>query len=263
MSDHQPQGLHLMAKPVGPICNLDCDYCFYLEKERLHPAGNRFRMSDEVLRAYVQRYIAAQRSPVVEFTWQGGEPTLLGLEFFQRALDYQREFAGGKRIRNTLQTNGTLLDESWCAFLAREGFTVGISLDGPRQLHDRHRPDKRGRSSFDAVMRGLRLLQHHAVPYNVLVTVTREATEQPLALYRFLKEAGVRHIQFNPVVERAPTQPDAARGQQFATPPELRLRDIQATTAAVTAQSVEAEPMAIFSWPSSTNGCARTSAAYT
>jgi uncharacterized protein len=241
MSNHQPQGLHLMAKPVGPICNLDCDYCFYLEKERLHPAGNRFRMSDEVLRAYVQRYIAAQRSPVVEFTWQGGEPTLLGLEFFQRALDYQREFAGGKRIRNTLQTNGTLLDESWCAFLAREGFTVGISLDGPRQLHDRHRPDKRGRSSFDAVMRGLRLLQQHAVPYNVLVTVTREATEQPLALYRFLKEAGVRHIQFNPVVERAPTQPDAARGQQFATPPELRLRDIQATTAAVTAQSVEAE----------------------
>lgn len=241
MSNHQPQGLHLMAKPVGPICNLDCDYCFYLEKERLHPAGNRFRMSDEVLRAYVQRYIAAQRSPVVEFTWQGGEPTLLGLEFFQRALDYQREFAGGKRIRNTLQTNGTLLDESWCAFLAREGFTVGISLDGPRQLHDRHRPDKRGRSSFDAVMRGLRLLQQHAVPYNVLVTVTREATEQPLALYRFLKEAGVRHIQFNPVVERAPTQPDASRGQQFATPPELRLRDIQATTAAVTAQSVEAE----------------------
>ncbi|MFI8748208.1 anaerobic sulfatase maturase [Pseudomonas sp. NPDC077186] len=241
MSDLQPQGLHLMAKPVGPICNLDCDYCFYLEKERLHPAGNRFRMSDEVLRAYVQRYIAAQRSAEVEFTWQGGEPTLLGLEFFQRAMDYQRQFAGGKRIRNTLQTNGTLLDDAWCAFLAREGFTVGISLDGPRQLHDLHRPDKRGRSSFDDVMRGLALLQQHAVPYNVLVTVTRETTQQPLEVYRFLKEAGVRHIQFNPVVERAPSLPDAARGQQFATPPELRLRDVQATTATVTAQSVEAE----------------------
>lgn len=241
MSDLQPQGLHLMAKPVGPICNLDCDYCFYLEKEQLHPPGNRFRMSDEVLRAYVQRYIAAQSSPEVEFTWQGGEPTLLGLEFFQRACAYQREFANGKPIRNTLQTNGTLLDDAWCAFLAEQGFTVGLSLDGPRQLHDLHRPDKRGRSSFDNVMRGLALLQKHAVPCNVLVTVTRDTTLQPLTVYRFLKEAGVRHIQFNPVVERAPGAADAARGQHFATPPELRLRDLQADAAAVTAQSVEAE----------------------
>ncbi|MCY1224306.1 Anaerobic sulfatase-maturating enzyme [compost metagenome] len=241
MSDLQPQGMHLMAKPVGPICNLDCDYCFYLEKEQLHPPNNRFRMSDEVLRAYVQRYIAAQNSPEVEFTWQGGEPTLLGLEFFQRALAYQREFATGKVIRNTLQTNGTLLDDAWCAFLAREGFTVGISLDGPRELHDLHRPDKRGRSSFDKVMLGLGLLQKYAIPYNVLVTVARETTRQPLAVYRFLKEAGVRHIQFNPVVERTPTAPDTARGQHFATPPELRLHDLQAPAAQVTKQSVEAE----------------------
>lgn len=241
MSDLHPQGLHLMAKPVGPICNLDCDYCFYLEKEQLHPPGNRFRMSDEVLQAYVQSYIAAQSSPEVEFTWQGGEPTLLGLEFFQRAIAYQHQFAGGKTIRNTLQTNGTLLDEDWCAFLAREGFTVGISLDGPRELHDLHRPDKRGRSSFDNVMRGLALLQQYAVPYNVLVTVTRDTTLQPLAVYRFLKAAGVRHIQFNPVVERAPTTPDAARGQQFATPPELRLHDLQKTDTLVTEQSVAPE----------------------
>lgn len=241
MSDLQQQGMHLMAKPVGSICNLDCDYCFYLEKEQLYPPSNRFRMADEVLRAYVQRYIVAQRSPEVEFTWQGGEPTLLGLEFFQRARAYQREFANGKTIRNTLQTNGTLLDEAWCAFLAREGFTVGISLDGPRELHDLHRPDKRGRSSFNDAMRGLALLQKHAVPYNVLVTVTRETTQQPLAVYRFLKESGVRHIQFNPVVERAPTAPDAARGQQFATPPELRLHDLQQSDARVTAQSVAPE----------------------
>ncbi|WP_271407953.1 anaerobic sulfatase maturase [Pseudomonas sp. Q1-7] len=241
MSDLPPQGMHLMAKPVGPICNLDCDYCFYLEKERLHPPSNRFRMPDEVLRAYVQRYIAAQNSPEVEFTWQGGEPTLLGLAFFQRACAYQREFANGKVIRNTLQTNGTLLDDAWCAFLAQEGFTVGLSLDGPRALHDLHRPDKRGRSSFDQVMRGLALLQKHAIPYNVLVTVTRETARQPLAVYRFLKEAGVRHIQFNPVVERLPTPSDASRGQAFATPPELRLRNLQAPTAPVTAQSVEAE----------------------
>lgn len=241
MSELQPQGLHLMAKPVGPICNLDCDYCFYLEKEQLHPPGNRFRMSDEVLRAYVQRYIAAQRSPEVEFTWQGGEPTLLGLEFFERAVAYQQQFADGKVIRNTLQTNGTLLDEAWCAFLSSEGFTVGISLDGPQPLHDLYRPDKRGRSSFDRVMRGLRLLQQHQVAYNVLVTVTREATAQPLALYRFLRDAGVRHIQFNPVVERVPSAADVARGQTFATPPELRLRDLAAAAAQVTAQSVEAE----------------------
>ena len=241
MSDLQPQGLHLMAKPVGPICNLDCDYCFYLEKEQLHPPGNRFRMSDEVLRAYVQRYIAAQSSPEVEFTWQGGEPTLLGLDFFQRAIVYQREFANGKTIRNTLQTNGTLLDEAWCAFLSREGFTVGISLDGPREVHDLHRPDKRGRSSFDDVMRGLHLLQQHQVTYNVLVTVSREATAQPLAIYRFLRDAGVRHIQFNPVVERAPTAADAGRGQTFATPPELRLRDLATEAVQVTPQSVVAE----------------------
>ena len=241
MSDLEPQGIHLMAKPVGPICNLDCDYCFYLEKEQFHPKDNRFRMSDDVLRAYVQRYIAAQNSPEVEFTWQGGEPTLLGLEFFQRALAYQREFASGKVIRNTLQTNGTLLDDNWCAFLAKEGFTVGISLDGPQALHDLHRPDKRGRSSFDKVMRGLRLLQKYAIPFNVLVTVARETALQPLAVYRFLKDAGVRHIQFNPVVERAPTTSDASRGQQFATPPELRLHDVQATTAQVTKHSVEAE----------------------
>ncbi|WP_152223659.1 anaerobic sulfatase maturase [Pseudomonas sp. SCB32] len=241
MNETQLQGMHLMAKPVGPMCNLDCDYCFYLEKEQFHPRDNRFRMSDEVLRAFVQRYIASQNSPEVEFTWQGGEPTLLGVEFFQRALAYQREFATGKAIRNTLQTNGTLLDDAWGSFLAKENFTVGISLDGPRELNDLHRPDKRGRSSFDNTLRGLRLLQQYAIPYNVLVTVARETTRYPLEVYRFLKEAGARHIQFNPVVERAPTAPDMARGQHFATPPELRLRDVQAPAAKVTPQSVETE----------------------
>jgi uncharacterized protein len=213
------QGLHLMAKPVGPVCNLDCDYCFYLEKEQLHAEGTKFRMSMDTLRDYVRGYIAAQRSPEVEFTWQGGEPTLLGLAFFEEAVRLQREHAGGKTIRNTLQTNATLLDEAWCAFLARERFTVGLSLDGPRELHDLHRRDKRGRSSFDAVMRGLELLQRHAVPFNVLVTVTREVSQAPLQVYRFLKDIGARHVQFNPVVERIPTLADLTRGQTFATPP--------------------------------------------
>lgn len=234
------QGLHLMAKPVGPICNLDCSYCFYLEKEQLYPPRERFSMPDDVLRLYVQRYIAAQSSPEVEFTWQGGEPTLLGLEFFQRALAYQRQFAGGKVIRNTLQTNGTLLDDNWCAFLAREKFMVGLSLDGPREVHDLYRPDKRGRSSFDDVMRGLGLLKQHGVEFNVLVTVAREVAHYPLEIYRFLKAQGVRHIQFNPVVERQPSAPEVDQGLHFATPPELRLHTLP-EPAAVTAQSVEPE----------------------
>ncbi len=137
-------------------------------------------MTDEVLRLYVQRYIEAQPTPEVEFTWQGGEPTLLGLDFFQRAVLYQRQFAGNKVIRNTLQTNGTLLNDDWCAFLARERFMVGISLDGPRFVHDLYRPDKRGRSSFDDVMHGLELLKQHGVDFNVLVTVARDVARFPL-----------------------------------------------------------------------------------
>lgn len=217
----QPQGLHLMAKPVGPICNLDCSYCFYLEKEQLYPPREHFRMPDEVLRAYVQRYIAAQPTPEVEFVWQGGEPLLMGLDFFRQAVAYQREFAAGKRIRNTLQTNGTLIDEAWAAFLRDEDFMVGLSLDGPRHVHDLYRLDKRGRSSFDDVVRGLRLLLEQGVSVNVLVTVAREVASHALEIYRFLKAEGVRFIQFNPVVERLSEGDDKAVSLHFATPAEL------------------------------------------
>ncbi|MES2260218.1 MAG: anaerobic sulfatase maturase [Pseudomonadota bacterium] len=215
------QGLHLMAKPIGPLCNLACDYCFYLEKEQMFPPREKFRMADDVLRAYVRRYIAAQPSAEVEFTWQGGEPTLLGLDFFRRARAYQRELAGGKTIRNSLQTNGTLLDDDWCRFLAAEDFTVGLSIDGPREIHDLHRPDKQGRSSFDEVMRGLRLLLRHQVKVNVLVTVTRDSSGHGLEIYRFLKREGVRFIQFNPVVERLPAPREQAVRLHFARPPRL------------------------------------------
>lgn len=237
------QGLHLMAKPVGPICNLDCSYCFYLEKEQLFPPRERFRMSDEVLRAYVQGYINAQTTPVVEFTWQGGEPTLLGVEYFQRAMDYQRQYANGKQIRNTLQTNGTLLDEAWGEFLAREQFTVGLSLDGPREVHDLYRPDKQGRSSFDEVMRGLDVLKKHGVAFNVLVTVARDVALQPLAVYQFLKAQGVQYIQFNPVVERPPQAAHAEAGLHFAIPPALATSQPQllaSDAVLVTEQSVGA-----------------------
>jgi len=249
MSDSpaEQQGLHLMAKPVGPICNLDCDYCFYLEKEDMYPPREKFRMSDEVLRAYVQGYIAAQPTPEVEFTWQGGEPTLLGVEFFQRAVRYQREYAGSKTIRNSLQTNGTLLDEQWCQFLAAEDFTVGISIDGPQAIHDLHRPDKQGRSSFDSVMTGLQLLRQHRVQFNVLVTVSRQSTAHGLEIYRFLKAAGGRFIQFNPVVERLPTPAEQVLQLHFAQPPGLSLEppsalaELPASAAAVSPQSVERE----------------------
>jgi uncharacterized protein len=239
----QPQGLHLMAKPVGPICNLDCSYCFYLEKEQLYPPRERFRMPDEVLRAYVQRYIAAQPTPEVEFVWQGGEPMLMGLEFFRRAMDYQREFANGKTIRNTLQTNGTLVDHEWAAFLREEDFSVGLSLDGPREVHDLYRLDKRGRSSFDDVLRGLRLLLAEGVRVNVLVTVAREVAAHGPDIYRFLKAEGVRFIQFNPVVERVAEGDAAASGLHFAMPPALAHEGLIASAGGprVSEQSVEPE----------------------
>ena len=176
MISHPPTsltGIHLMAKPIGPLCNLDCGYCFYLEKESLFPAGKRFRMSDDVLDAYVKGYIAATPASEVEFTWQGGEPTLVGKAFFERAVALQRRHANGKVIRNTLQTNGTLLDDEWGAFLKREGFLVGVSLDGTRALNDVARPDKRGRSSYDDTVRGLQVLLKHGVDFNVLVTVSQ------------------------------------------------------------------------------------------
>lgn len=236
----QEQGMHLMAKPIGPLCNLDCGYCFYLEKEQLFPPREKFRMSDAVLEAYVRSYIAAQASPEVEFTWQGGEPTLLGVEFFRRAVRFQQQYAQGKNIRNSLQTNGTLLDEEWCQFLAAENFSVGLSIDGPRAIHDLHRPDKQGRSSFDQVMRGLALLRRHQVKVNVLVTVTRDSTAHGLEIYRFLKQEGVRFIQFNPVVERLPEPREQVIGLHFATPPGTAApRPAVRLSARVSSQSVE------------------------
>ena len=139
-------GLHVIAKPTGPICNLDCAYCFYLEKESLYGRGEAWRMSDETLRAYVRQYIEAQPETVeeIDFAFQGGEPTLLGIDFFRRVLQLQEEYTpSGKRIHNSLQTNGVLLDDRWCEFLREHGFLVGLSIDGPADLHDKYRRDKR------------------------------------------------------------------------------------------------------------------------
>lgn len=214
-------GLHLMAKPAGPLCNLDCSYCFYLEKENLYPARQRFLMSDEVLREYVAQNIASAAGPEVLFTWQGGEPMLRGLDFYRRAVALQRELGAGKTIRNALQTNGTLLDAAWCGFLAEAGFMVGISLDGPRAIHDADRVDKQGRPTFDAVMGAIALLRQHRIEFNVLVTVTSRVAQQPLEVYHFLKREGVTHVQFNPVVERMPDPSEHAIGLTFAQPGQV------------------------------------------
>lgn len=214
-------GLHIVAKPVGPLCNLDCAYCFYLEKQSLFDAGENFRMSEEVLTAFIHKYVEAQPTPVVEFVWQGGEPTLLGIDFFRRTVELQHPFAGRKIIRNSLQTNGTLLTEEWCRFLKRHHFMVGISLDGPREIHDRHRRDRRREGSFDAVMRGLKLLQKYGVEYNVMASVARETARQPLEVYRFFKEQGVEFIQFVPIIERLPAAPERKLGLNLAGPAPL------------------------------------------
>ena len=228
-------GLHIVAKPTGPACNLDCTYCFYLEKQALYAAGEDFRMSDAVLAAFIRSYISNQPTPVVEFVWQGGEPTLLGLDFFRRVVELQRPFAESKTITNSLQTNGTLLDGEWCRFFKEHGFMVGISLDGPREIHDRYRRDRNGNGTFDAVMHGLRLLQQHGVDYNVMASVARETAGQPLEVYRFFKAEGVEFIQFVPIVERPPAVVEQALGLNLAGPSIL---DRAEPNAEVTAWSV-------------------------
>jgi len=198
-----PPRFHVLTKPTGAICNLDCAYCFFLDKELLYP-GSRFRMSDELLEKYIRQLIESHRSDKVTVAWQGGEPTLMGIEFFRRAIEYQDKYKKpGMTFENTMQTNGTLLDDEWCAFLSENNFLVGLSIDGPRELHDAYRVDKRGKPTFDNVMRGLRLLQKHGVEYNILTTVNGANGDYPLEVYRFLRdEVGTTWMQFIPVVER-------------------------------------------------------------
>jgi uncharacterized protein len=198
-----PPAFHLLAKPTGAICNLDCAYCFFLDKELLYP-GSKFRMSDELLETYIRQLIGSHQTDRVTIAWQGGEPTLMGLDFYVRAMRIAEKYRRpGMTFEHTMQTNGTKLDDEWCAFFKEHNFLIGISIDGPRQLHDVYRVDKGGQATFDKVMRGLRLLQKHAVDYNILTTVNRVNGDHPLEVYRFLRdEAGTDWMQFIPVVER-------------------------------------------------------------
>lgn len=193
---------HVMAKPHGAICNLDCKYCYYLSKENLYP-GSKFRM-DGLLEFYIQQYIHAQPAPEVNFAWQGGEPTLMGLEFFRKAIAYQKKHRRpGTVIQNSLQTNGILLDAEWGQFLKEHGFLVGVSLDGPQPLHDAYRVDRGGRPTHARVMRGIEVLKRHKVDFNILCCVHAANADQPLEVYRFLRdEVPTRYIQFIPIVER-------------------------------------------------------------
>jgi uncharacterized protein len=192
-----------MAKPAGPICNLDCSYCFYLEKEELYHGTRSWRMNSELLERYIQEFIALHDGPDVLFAWQGGEPTLLGVDYFRNVVALQQKHAGGKRIANTLQTNGTLIDDAWAEFLGENDFLIGVSIDGPRELHDIYRVDKQQRPTFDDVIRGIECLKRHGVEFNTLTVVSHANAAHPLEVYRFLKEIGSGFIQFIPLVERS------------------------------------------------------------
>ncbi len=194
----------VMVKPIGALCNLDCEYCYYLDKSSMFK-GSKFRITDEILEKHIKDYIEGQPDGCREagFTWQGGEPTLLGIDFFSKALKLQDKYRKtGLEITNAIQTNGTKLDDRWCKFLKQNDFLVGISLDGPKSLHDRYRKTRDGKGSFQQVKRGLDKLIKHQVEFNVLTAVQRDNGDHPLEVYRALKEFGIQHIQFIPIVER-------------------------------------------------------------
>lgn len=208
----------IMAKPVGPVCNLACEYCYYTEKQALFPGGGK--MSDAVLEEFTRQYIASRPMGEIQFAWQGGEPTLAGLDFFRRALELQRKYGRDRRITNAIQTNGTLLDEDWGRFLADNGFLVGLSLDGPERLHDRFRKDRQGRPTFERVMAGLEVLKRHRVEFNTLTVLSHLNADHPLEVYRFLKDAGSRFMQFIPLVERRGDGASGELGLDLSLPPD-------------------------------------------
>ena len=194
--------MYVMAKPVGAACNLQCSYCYYLEKSRLYDASSQL-MSDEMLELFIREYIHSQTTLEVLFTWHGGEPLLRPISFYERALELQRQYANGRRIANCIQTNATLIDDEWCEFFRKNNFLVGVSIDGPQMMHDSLRTSRRGESSYRDVMRGLRLLNRHRVEWNAMATVNAANVEHPLEFYRYFRdELDCQFLQFTPVVER-------------------------------------------------------------
>jgi uncharacterized protein len=215
-----PPAFHLLAKPTGATCNLDCAYCFFLSKEMLYP-GSRFRMADELLEQYVRQLIEAHRLPYVTIAWQGGEPTMMGVDFFRRAAAYVEKYRRpGMTVDYTIQTNGTLIDDEMAAHFKEHDYLVGISIDGPPEMHDAYRVDRGGKPTFDRVRRGLDRLRAHGVEYNTLTTLHRANADHPIEVYRFLRdECDSRFMQFIPIIERLPGATVAVAGDELPIAP--------------------------------------------
>jgi uncharacterized protein len=204
-TDFQKSSLHVMAKPIGPICNLDCEYCYYLHKENLYSDHERWKMTGEQLESFVRQYIEAQpaSAKTITFAWQGGEPTLLGVAFFRRAVEFQQKHKpDGVVIENAFQTNGVLIDDEWCEFFLKNKFLIGLSMDGPADLHDRYRYDKKGDPTFAATLNAMKQFKQHGVEFNVLVCVNRHNADHGKRVYSYLRDTGAKFFQFIPIVEQ-------------------------------------------------------------
>jgi uncharacterized protein len=241
------QPFHIMVKPIGPKCNLDCQYCFYLEKEMLFGDGERWKMADAVLESYVKRYIEAQPTRQVTFAWQGGEPTLCGVEFFEKVVRWQKQYGQDRDIENAFQTNATLLDDEWGTFFKRENFLIGVSIDGPADLHDAYRVTRSGKGTHEEVMRGIEVLKRHKVEFNTLTCVNRANQDKGPEVYAFLKGIGSRYMQFIPIVERLPDEEAKRLGLWHSTPPKFAEEDDN-FDAPVTEWSVQPKAYGRFMW---------------
>lgn len=217
--------LYVMLKPAGAHCNLACKYCYYLEKNKLYPTAQRHLMSDEMLEQFTREYIEAQTMNQVLFTWHGGEPLLRSIDFYRKALSLQQKYAGGRRIDNVIQTNGTLLTDEWCEFFAQNHWLVGISIDGPQPDHDHYRLTAAGKPSWKKVMQGIKLLKKHGVEWNAMAVVNAYNANHPLEFYRFFKENGCQFLQFTPIVERLTRHEDGRTLANLADKDEISLSE--------------------------------------
>lgn len=217
--------LYVMLKPAGAHCNLACKYCYYLEKNKLYPTAQRHLMSDEMLEQFTREYIEAQTMNQVLFTWHGGEPLLRSIDFYRKALSLQQKYAGGRRIDNVIQTNGTLLTDEWCEFFAQNHWLVGISIDGPQPDHDHYRLTAAGKPSWKKVMQGIKLLKKHGVEWNAMAVVNAYNANHPLEFYRFFKENGCQFLQFTPIVERLTRHEDSRTLASLADKDEISLSE--------------------------------------
>lgn len=221
--------LYVMLKPAGAHCNLACKYCYYLEKNKLYPTAQRHLMSDEMLEQFTREYIEAQTMNQVLFTWHGGEPLLRSIDFYRKALSLQQKYAGGRRIDNVIQTNGTLLTDEWCEFFAQNHWLVGISIDGPQPDHDHYRLTAAGKPSWKKVMQGIKLLKKHGVEWNAMAVVNAYNANHPLEFYRFFKENGCQFLQFTPIVERLTRHEDGRTLASLADKNEISLSEASVT----------------------------------